>query len=150
MSIERFLAIYFPVQTKTLSSSIKVILTMVITFTFTAALNIHFFWTYELKKDTTTKYCGIVSKYSVFLGQYWPWITMSFYSLIPFTILISTSTAIILKIVHSNYVRKHTMNINNGGIKTTSMTLTLFAVSFVFLTATGPAVVWRYAQVGFK
>ena len=141
MSIERFLAIYFPIKIKILTSHKKVILAMAVTLVFTAAVNLHFFWTYENK---TSKYCVRVSKYSNFLRQYWPWITLSFYSLVPSTILISTSTAIVLKIVHSNYVRKHSMNISDGGVKLTSMTLTLLSVSFVFLMATAPVVSFRY------
>ena len=142
MSIERFLAIYFPFKIKMLTSTTKVMVAMAITLTLTATLNLHFFWTYENREGATRKHCNAVSKYKSFLIEYWPWITLSFYSLIPFVILISTSTAIILKIVHSNYVRKHSMN-QNEGVKMTSMTLTLFSVSFVFMIATGPFVVYR-------
>ena len=108
---------------------------MPITLTLTASVNLHFFWTYENKEGTTGKHCSAVSKYKSFLIEYWPWITLSFYSLIPIIILITTSTAIILKIVHSNYVRKHNMN-QKEGVKMRSMTLTLFCVSFVFMIAT--------------
>ena len=147
MSIERFLSIYFPIRIKILTSKTKVILAMVNIFAFAAAINLHFFWTHELKQNKTAKYCLSVSKYWNFLTQYWPWITISFYSLVPLTILISTSTAIVLKIVHSNYVRKHSMNISDGGVKLTSMTLTLLSVSFVFLLATGPYAVYRYGSL---
>ena len=147
MSVERFLAIYFPIKIKLLTSNTKVILAMASTLAFTAAVNLHFFWTYELKQDETTNHCVSVSKYSIFLKEYWPWITLSFYSLVPSIILISTSTAIVLKIVHSNYVRKHSMNISDGGVKLTSMTLTLLSVSFVFLLATGPVVIFRYGSL---
>ena len=142
MSIERFLAIYFPFKIKMLTSTTKVMVAMPITLTLTASVNLHFFWTYENKEGRMGKFCSAVSKYKLFLIDYWPWITLSFYSLIPFVVLISTSTAIILKIVHSNYVRKHSMN-QKDGVKMTSMTLTLFCVSFVFMIATGPVVVYR-------
>ena len=102
MSIERFLAIYFPIRTKTLTSTKKLIITITVTATALSGLNLHFFWTYKLMKSRYSKYCGSVSKYSEFLRDYWPWISLVFYSLIPFIILISTSTAIILKIVHSS------------------------------------------------
>ena len=147
MSIERFLAIYFPLKIKILTSKTKVTLAMVNIFAFAAAVNLHFFWTYELKQHKTAKYCVSVSKYWSFLTQYWPWIILSFYSLVPFIILISTSTAILVKIVHSNYVRKHSMNISDGGVDLTNMTLTLLSVSFVFLLATGPYVILRYGSL---
>ena len=143
LSVERFLAIYFPLRTKTLTSNTKEIVTMIITAIIMAALNLHFFWTYEIIQGRYSKYCGSVSKYSVFLKEYWLWISLAFYSLIPFIILISTSTAIILKIVHSNYVRRQSMNQKDGGVKLTSITLTLLSVSFVFLLTTGPVVIYR-------
>ena len=137
MSIEIFLAIYFPIRTKTLTSKKKLIITMVASAM--AALNLHFFWTYELHEG-----CSGILKYKLFLTEYWPWINLIFYSLLPFTIQIFTSTAIILKIFHSNYVRKHSMNITEGAIKVTSMTITLLSVSIVFLMATLPMVIFRY------
>ena len=143
LSVERFLLIYFPLRTKALVSNTKDIIIMIVTAVIMAVLNLHFFWTYEIKQGRYSKYCGSVSKYSVFLKEYWPWISLAFYSLIPFIILISTSTAIILKIVHSNYVRKHNMNQKHGGVKLTSITLTLLSVSFVFLMTTGPVVIYR-------
>ena len=120
---------------------------MVIIFAFAAAVNLHFFWTYEIKQHKTAKYFVSVSKYWSFLTQYWPWITLSFYSLVPSLILISTSTAIVLEIVHSNYVREHSVDISDGGVKLTSMTLTLLSVSFVFLLATGPYAIFRYGSL---
>ena len=139
MSIERFFAIYFPIKTKTLTSKKKLIITMVVTALAMVALNLHFFWTYKIHKG-----CTGIAKYKLFLGQYWPWINFVFYSLLPFTIQIFTSTAIILKIIYSNYVRKHSMNITEGAIKVTSMTITLISVSFIFLMATGPMVIYRF------
>ena len=146
MSIERFLAIYFPIRIKMLTLNIKVILAMAVAFAVAAALNVHFFWTYEIIRVSDGKYCGSVAKYSVFLKTYWPWITMSFYSLIPFIILISTSIAILLKIIHYNFVRKHNMNAREGGVKLTSMTITLLSVSLVFLMGTSPMVIFRYGS----
>ena len=143
MSVERFLSIYFPIRTKTLALNTKVLTTMTIAAIALAAINLHFFWTYEIKQGRTRQYCGSGSKYSVFLKEYWPWITLAFYSLIPFIILVSTSTAIILKIVHSNYVRKRKRNQKEGGVKLTSITLTLLSVSFMFVLTTGPVVIYR-------
>ena len=139
MSIERFMAIYFPIKTKTLTSKKKLIIIMVVTALTMAALNLHFFWTYKIHK-----WCSSVTKYKLFLSQYWPWINFVFYSLLPFIIQIFTSISIVLQIIHSNYMRKHSMNITEGAIKVASMTITLLSVSFVFLMATGPMVFFRY------
>ena len=142
MSIERFIAIYFPFKIKILTSTTKVMMAVVITLTLTGTLNLHFFWTFENKEGITGNYCTSVSKYKLFLTKYWPWITLAFYSLIPFIILITTSTAIIIKIIHSNYERRRNMNAREG-VRMTNVTLTLLSVSFVFMVATGPVVIYR-------
>ena len=143
MSIERFMAIYFPIRTKTLRSKTKIIAIMAVTGILLAALSLHFFWTYEINQGRTSQYCGSISKYSAFLRDHWPWINLASYSLIPTTILICTSMSIIMKIIHSNYVRKHKMDQKEGGVKMTSITLTLLTVSTVFVATTGPVVVYR-------
>ena len=146
MSIERFCAIYFPIRTKSNTSNKKVAGTLVVTGILLAVINLHFFWTYKLKSGRSGMYCGSVSKYSIFLKEYWPWINLATYSLIPFTVLICSSTAVIMKIVHSNYVRRHEMNQKEGGVKLTTITLTLLCVSFMFVLTTGPVVIYRYLR----
>ena len=143
ISIERFLAIYFPIQTKTTATRTKAALILIVTALVMASLNLHFFWTYEVKQDNDGKHCRGIAAYSTFLKYYWPWLTLAFYSLIPFTILLCTSTAIILKVLHSNYKRRHNFNQREGQVKLTSLTRTLLTVSFMFIVTTGPIVIYR-------
>ena len=142
ISIERW--IYFPIRTKTLTSKKKLIITMAVTAIAMVVLNMHFFWTCRIHNN-----CSGVVKHKLFLTQFWPWINFVFYSLSPFIIQISANTTIILKIVHSNYVRKHSMNMEDGAIKLTNMTLTLLPVSFVLLMATASMVVYRFVSYFF-
>ena len=145
MSIERFLAIYFPIRTKTLISKKKVVTTMIVTALAMAALNLHFFWTYG--HTHVRRRCRAVAVYISFILQYWNWINFVFYSLLPFIIQVFTSISIIRKIIHSNYLRKHRMNITEGAIKVTSMTITLLSVSLVFLMATAPIGILRFVFI---
>ena len=143
ISVERFLAIYFPIQTKTTATRKKAALILVVTVLLMAALNLHFFWTYKVKQDKDGKHCRGISTYSTFLKHYWPWLTLAFYSLLPFTILLCSSTAIILKFLHCNYRRRHNFNQGERQVKLTSLTRTLLTVSFMFIVTTGPIVIYR-------
>ncbi len=112
--------------------------------TLLAALNLHFFWTYKLKTKPWGYTCSSLSDiYGDFLSYQWPWINLAFFSLIPFIILISTSLAIIGKIVHSNYERRRDLH-QNEAVKLTNVTLTLLCVSFLFVLTTSPVVIYRY------
>ena len=142
MSVERFFAIFLPIQTKFWTSRSRIGIIFLFTAIILAGLDLHFFWTYELMHMSYGAACASVTKYKTFWRIYWPWINMAVYSVMPFTILISTSTAIVLKILHSNYLRKRNMN-QKEGVKLTSITLTLLAVSFVFVLTTGPVAVYR-------
>ena len=111
-----------------------------------AALSLHFFWTYEVKQDKDGKHCRGISTYSTFLRYYWPWLTLAFYSFIPFTILLCTSAGIMLKVLHSNYKKRHNFN-QESQVKLTSLTRALLTVSFVFIVTTGPVVVYRLVSI---
>ena len=143
ISIERFLAVYFPIKTKTTATRTKATVILIGTALAMAALNLHFFWTYEVKQDKDGKHCRGISTYSTYLRHYWPWLTLAFYSLIPFTFLLCTSAGIILKVLHSNYKRRHNFNEKGRQVKLTSLTRTLLTVSFMFIVTTGPIVIYR-------
>ena len=142
MSVERFFAIFLPIQTKYWTSRARIASIFLIIAALLAVLDLHFFWTYEVIQRSYGPSCASVDKYHTFLTVYWPWINLAIYSVMPFTILISTSTAIILKILHSNYVRERNMN-QKEGVKLTSITLTLLCVSFMFVLTTGPVAIYR-------
>ena len=142
MSVERFFAIFLPIQTKYWTSRGRIATIFLIIASLLATLDLHFFWTYKLFEKPHVSYCSSISKYRTFLTVYWPWINLAIYSVVPFTILISCSTAIILRILYSNYVRKRNMN-QKEGVKLTSITMTLLCVSFMFVLTTGPVAIYR-------
>ena len=45
--------------------------------------------------------CSTVKKYSVFLSEYWPWLNLAIYSIVPLSVMIATSIAIIAKLLYS-------------------------------------------------
>ena len=118
MSIERFIAIYFPIRTKNSDFKHESDIGQWLLHLSLPLPQIYIFsGPMKLNAADTVNTVVVSLSISVFLKEYWPWITMAVYSIIPFIILISTSTAIILKIIHSNYIRKHSMNIREGEIK---------------------------------
>ena len=145
MSLERFFAVFLPIQTKYWTSRSRIATIFLIIAILLAGLDLHYFWTYELTQRPNGLACASIAKYKTFLTLYWSWINMAVYSVIPFIILISTSTAIVLKILHSNYLRKRNMH-QEEGVKLTSITLTLLCVSFMFILTTGPVAISRWEQ----
>ena len=142
MAVERFFAVFLPIKTKYWTSRSRIATIFLIVAVLLAILDLHYFWTYELTQRSNGLACASIAKYKTFLTLYWSWINTAVYSVIPFTILISTSMAIVLKILHSNYLRKRNMH-QEEGVKLTSITLTLLCVSFMFILTTGPVAISR-------
>ena len=89
--------------------------------------------------------CTTVSKYKLFLSEYWPWLNFATYSIVPLSVMIVTSIAIIARIVHSQAQSNKTLNKKDGdAAKTTSITLTLLCVCLMFVLTNGPITVDRW------
>ena len=142
MAVERFFAVFLPIKTKYWTSRSRIVTIFMIVAVLLAILDLHYFWTYELTQRSNGLACASIAKYRTFLTFYWSWINTVVYSIMLFTILISTSIAIVLKILHSNYLRKHNMH-QEEGVKLMSITLTLLCVSFMFILTTGPVAISR-------
>ena len=147
MSLERFFAIYFPIQAKQHSSRFRAVLAVVFCALFCAFFNLHFFWTYHVIERSYGMSCtGVRDKYGTFLKYQWPWMTLVSFSILPFIILISTNVAIIGKLIYSSYRKKVSMGKDkkSDGTKLTSITMTLLSVCFMFILTTGPVVIYRW------
>ena len=91
--------------------------------------------------------CTTVSKYKLFLSKYWPWLNFATYSIVPLSVMIITSIAIIVRIVQSQAQRNKTLNKKDGdAAKTTSITLTLLCVCLMFVLTNGPITVDRWVR----
>ena len=60
---------------------------------------------------TTTKLVCTIgdSKYNEFIYQYWPWINLAVYSLIPFFIISTSNLFLLIRLIYSVYERKRNL-----------------------------------------
>ena len=149
LSIERLLAVWIPLKAKhwTTKRNITVILIAIAIFQF--GIDAHYFWTVHLVRNTnirntSTGYICVKNEvYRKFLSDYWPWINITFYSLIPFLILLTTSCSIIAKIALNMYMRKRNSATKDRRSKFSNLTMILLAISFTFVLTTLPVCIYR-------
>ena len=148
MTMERFFAIFSPHKSKQYVSKFSCAVVVGVIGILLAGLNAHFFKVqylyYHQGRDRHS--CTTRAEYSHFMSKIWTWIDFAFFSFIPFGILTLGNIGIILRIAHSNYVRKHSMKQNTGGVKMTSMTAILLTVSLVFFLTTAPTSIFLVIQ----
>ena len=150
MTMERFFAIFSPHKSKQYVSKLSCGIVVGVIGVLLAGLNEHFFKTHLLVFYYGRYYCVTDSNYGDFMQQIWTWIDFAFFSFIPFGILVIANAGIILRIAHSNYVRKHNMKQSSGGVKMTSMTAILLTVSLIFLLTTAPISIYLVIQENVK
>ncbi len=142
LSIERFIAVWFPLKAKLWTTKRNMTVVLIIIAIFQFGINAHYFWTVRLVGDTTTGYACVKDEYyKKFLSYYWPWINITIYSLIPFLILLTTSCSIIAKIVYNRYMRKRKSSTRRS--KISNLTMILLAISFTFVLTTSPVCIYR-------
>ena len=150
MTMERFFAIFSPHKSKQYVTKLSCGIVVGVTGVLLAGLNAHFFKTQLLVYYYGRHYCVTDSNYYDFMQKIWTWIDFTFFSFIPFGILVFANAGIIIKIAHSNYVRKHNMKQSSGGVKMTSMTAILLTVSLMFLLTTAPISIYLLIQEKVK
>ena len=112
-------------------------------------LNSHFFYGAVLApsyngSDYYCSYPNLAPEYNFFRDFIWTWIDALIFSLLPFAILISSNSVLILTV--SDSVRKARATVASGQSdqlssrtkKVSSLTVTLIVVSVVFFLLTGP------------
>ena len=150
MTMERFFAIFSPHKSKQYVSKLSCGIVVSVIGVLLAGLNAHFFKTHLLVLYYGKYYCITDAQYYEFMQKIWTWIDFAFFSFIPFGILVIANAGIILRIAHSNYVRKHNMKQSSGGVKMTSMTAILLTVSLIFLLTTAPISIYLLIQENVK
>ena len=150
MTMERFFAIFSPHKSKQYVSKLSCGIVVGVIGVLLAGLNAHFFKTHLLVFYFGKYYCITDAQYYEFMQKIWTWIDFAFFSFIPFGILVIANAGIILRIAHSNYVRKHNMKQSSGGVKMTSMTAILLTVSLIFLLTTAPISIYLLIQENVK
>ncbi len=148
LSMERFTAVYFPINAKQWMTRKNAAVVVLLFAIIQALIDMHYFWTMHFIRSKSGKvYCS--KKYRKFLSNYWPWINLPIYALIPFTILIATSCAIIVKIAQNSYQKQKSSKSKESHSKVSHVTITLLSVSFMYILTVLPGVAHRISVNNF-
>lgn len=155
VTIERFIAVMFPLKAPRLCSRRNAhiaIVGLILTF---VAVNSHFLWSVEIHhysfNRTVISKCHAKAVFGYLVEDVWPWIDAGIYSFVPFLIIIISNIFIIKNIISAKHTRsilrqkssistrKGTINSNRTrGESSKKITLMLLSVSFTFLISTLP------------
>ncbi|XP_005090222.1 CX3C chemokine receptor 1 [Aplysia californica] len=149
MTIDRYLAITFPLKALVHSTPRRARLTIIGIMAVMALINIHFFVTMAVNynKNGVTTTCQAYNEYAHFVDTVWPWLDATVYSFLPFFILLIFNFLIIKN--HAKALRQNSFlkgsvkveNPNSAGRSNRKMTITLLTVSFTFMIMTAPRVI---------
>ncbi|KAK7116023.1 probable G-protein coupled receptor 139 [Littorina saxatilis] len=147
MTVDRFVAIRYPLKAAIVCTIRNAIIAIVIITLACIAKNLHFIFTFERTEGET---CLPRDRHIDFYDDVWPWIDAAFYSFIPFSLLIFFNCIII----HCHRVAlKRKRSLHACGSVTTAtqgsrlagfnqrLTAMLLVVSFTFMAMTAPKVI---------
>ena len=155
VSFERFLAIWFPLKVKTLTSRTKAKVYIASVFLLSLAYNFVVSWlSYTQVTNESGSVCT-VRGHVAFAVDYKPWIEFCVQSLLPATIIITCNVLMLVKVLTANSQRQtqlqqhqHQLSSNTMDAETRSLLLMLVTVSLAFVLLTSPLhILWVVQKV---
>ena len=149
-TIDRFIAVCFPLHKKHLCTHKRIRIITVIILVIGVLVNLHLFWTvgieYEYKNGNATikDKCGHPSpaiKY--FSRNIRPWMVLVYYNILPFSIILFCNIAIIRIIMRmrSRDVGKKQVDVKKGKQQFSNLTAMAVSISFALLLLTTPGII---------
>ena len=132
LTVERACSIFAPFKAKTIFTKKFAAAQLGLIGILALGINLHTL--FQMAYDDDMK-CMMVSSY--FYNNVWPWILNVAICLAPFTIIIATNIAIIVKLVYLHQKRKRTQSVSNNA-RLAHTTTMLLAVGFAFILTIGP------------
>ncbi|CAH1796314.1 unnamed protein product [Owenia fusiformis] len=154
VTVDRVITVYFPLQSKRISTRISTCITMTVIVVIIFLINGHFLFThgtYYLYRGTAvfTYLCTYVDDNDFFHRIVWTWLDLTVASLLPFLMLIICNVLIIVQLMRSKK-RRQEMNVSSSRTDhTRSMTIMLLAISFIFVILTSPIVIYEAGYQDF-
>lgn len=146
ISSDRFFAVWFPLRSLTMCSVRRARIVSLIGFIMISIYNGHVFWTMHLVNHR----CSADPK-NVFMMVYYPWIKLTTYSCLPFTLVLILNICICVKIIpgfrhlpmkqSGNCESRTFHSAGHNDAKVTTM-LVIVSVTWLFLTA--PFTLWTF------
>ena len=139
MTLERFVAIYFPMKVGRICTRVKMLFFLVILAVFLLLADIHFLWTTtDIFHPIFKEHCGFLRRYQHFIQFYWYWMDGCMYAIIPCILLLIFNTVNICGIRQSHKTQKELLKNRSELIVERfrdqgKITLMVVAVSVLFL-----------------
>ena len=132
---ERLAAVFAPLKFRKYFTRRSAMLQLTSVCLVTMVLNIHFFWTFQIKEhiyeDDVLSTCYASEQYTWFITGVWHWIDFSVASLVPFLIMLIFNIAIVSKMMYTRQQNSQRVHFGN-------MTAILLVTAFVFCVTTMP------------
>ncbi len=128
LSVERFLAVFFPLASKLYVNRRTAVTELGILTAALAAVNMHFFWTYDLQAyNDEMKSCMPGRGYARFISAIWSWVDCILASFLPWAIMLGTNCSLAVKLLQTDDNRM------------VSLSIALPAVCLLFAITTAPS-----------
>jgi len=151
VTIERLIAVHVPHKVKQWVTGTKVWIYLVSVTLVMTGLNIHLVFTVELVPIGNDKFaCPSIQSFSFYNNIIFPYVDLVFYMCIPTAVIISGNISIVWRILDA---RQSTSQMTNAQTvqkyKLSQMTITLMAVTMIFVLLNGPVLVLTLLQSGW-
>ena len=162
MTVERFVAIWFPLNVSTICTKKKAVITLIIVALILLLADVWFLFSATFSYHKLTGFdCGFLPEYSDFLKYYWYWIDGLLFAILPSIILVIFNVLIIHGIRRSARVQKDLTNNKNDHMaekfrQQRQITIMLVVVSVTFVILNLPNCIffilkgyWKYEENTF-
>lgn len=139
IAIERVAAVWWPIQARFLFTRRFAAIQIASFSVFLFVVNAHIFWTQELIHTEIGNICAIKPNFRVFRGIIWGWMDMILATIVPFSVMICSNIAVVVKIAQQHQKRKRG---SSQEAKVQSVTVMLLTVCVVFLLCTLPLTIY--------
>ena len=138
MTIERFIAIWFPFKVKKICNKRNAVIILACMLIFFVLANLQFLFTFEEVDDPFVKYdCRPKEDHATFVEYVWYWIDGVMYAFLPITLIIVFNTLIIYAVRKSNKEHRdltnRAINMSDKLTQQRQLTLMLLTISLVFV-----------------
>ena len=138
MTLERFIAIWFPFKVKTFCNKRNAVISLIAMFVFFVLANLQFIFTFEEITDSFVGFdCRPKPKHADFVKYVWYWIDGALYAFLPIILIIVFNGLIIYAVRKSGRDQRdltnRAMNMSDKLVQQRQVTVMLLTVSLVFV-----------------
>ena len=147
MTLERFIAIWFPFKVKKFCNKRNAVISLIVMFVFFMLANLQFVFTFEEISDSFFTYdCRPKSGHAEFVKYVWYWIDGALYAFLPIILIIVFNGLIIYAVRKSGRNQRdltnHAMNMIEELVQQRQVTDMLLTISLVFVILILPSCIF--------